>query len=81
MILTLHPLVIMQNKIIRASLFCHKKTLIGNLYVNFDVLKLSDLIKLEYVKLMYWFENNLLPVFFNKYFTNLYFILSLYLSF
>ena len=68
---TLHPLEIMQNKIIRASLFCHKRTLIGNLYVNFHVLKLSDLIKLEYVKFMYWFENNLLPVSFKKYFTNL----------
>ena len=42
---TLHPLEIMQNKIIRASLFCHKRTLIGNLYVNFHVLELSDLIK------------------------------------
>ena len=61
----------MQNKIIRASLFCHKRTLIGNLYVNFHVLKLSDLIKLEYVKFMYRFENNLLPVSFKKYFTNL----------
>ena len=68
---TLHPLEIMQNKIIRASLFCHKRTLIGNLYVNFHVLKLSDLIKLEYVKFMYRFENNLLPVSFKKYFTNL----------
>ena len=29
-----------------------QKTLIGNLYVNFHVLKLSDLIKLEYVKFM-----------------------------
>ena len=61
---TLHPLEIMQNKIIRASLFCHKRTLIENLYVKFYVLKLSDLIKLEYVKFMYQFENNLLPVFF-----------------
>ena len=61
----------MQNKIIRASLFCHTRTLIGNLYVNFHVLKLSDLIKLEYVKFMYRFENNLLPVSFKKYFTNL----------
>ena len=68
---TLHPLEIMQNKIIRASLFCHKRTLIGNLYVNFHVLKLSDLIKLEYVTFMYRFENNLLPVSFKKYFTNL----------
>ena len=70
---TLHRLEIMQNKIIRASLFCHKRTLIGNLYVNFHVLKLSDLIKLhvEYVKFMYQFENNLLPVSFKKYFSNL----------
>ena len=40
--ITLYPLVIMQNKIIRASLFCYKRTLIGNLHVNFYVLKLSD---------------------------------------
>ena len=68
---TLYPLKIMQNKIIRVGLFCHKRTLIGNLYVNFHVLKLSDLIKLEYVKFMYRFENNLLSVSFKKYFTNL----------
>ena len=48
-----------------------QKNIIGNLYVNFHVLKLSDLIKLEYVKFMYRFENNLLPVSFKKYFTNL----------
>ena len=68
---TLHPLQIIQNKIIRVCLFGHKRTLIDNLYTKFQVLKLSDLSKLEYAKFMYKFENNSLPIFFNNYFTQL----------
>ena len=68
---TLHPLQIIQNKIIRVCLFGHKRTLIDNLYKKFQVLKLSDLSKLEYAKFMYKFENNSLPIFFNNYFTKL----------
>ena len=68
---TLHPLQIIQNKIIRVCLFCHKRTLIDNLYTKFQVLKLSDLCKLEYAKFMYKFVNNSLLIFFDNYFTNL----------
>ena len=38
---TLHPLQIIQNKIIRVCLFGHKRILIDNLYTKFQVLKLS----------------------------------------
>ena len=68
---TLHPLQIIQNKIIRVCLFGHKRTLIDNLYTKFQVLNLSDLSKLEYAQFMYKFENNSLPIFFNNYFTKL----------
>ena len=61
---TLHPLQIIQNKIVRVCLFVHKRTLIDNLYTKFQVLKLSDLCKLEYAKFMYKFENNSLTIFF-----------------
>ena len=67
---TLHPLQIIQNKIITICLFGHKRTLINNYYVytKFQVLKLSDLCKLKYAKFMYKFENNSLPIFFQKHF-------------
>ena len=66
---TLHPLQIIQKKIIRVCLFGSKRTLIDNLCTKFQVLKLSDLCKLEYAKFMYKFENISLPIFFNNYFT------------
>ena len=68
---TLHPQKKILNKIIKVCLFSHKRTLIDNLYIKFQVLKLSDLCKLEYAKFMYKFENNSLSIFFNNYFTKL----------
>ena len=68
---TINPLEKLQNKIIRISLFCHKRTAIGNLFAKFHVLKLTDLYKLECAKFTYKFENGLLPISFNNYFTNL----------
>ena len=45
--------------------------MIDNLYAKLQVVKLSDLCKLEYAKFMYKFENNSLPIFSDNYFTNL----------
>ena len=73
---TINPLEKLQNKIIRISLFCHKRTAIGNLFAKFFVLKLIDLYKLECTKFMYKFENGLLPISFSNCFTNLKSILS-----
>ena len=52
-------------------MFYHKRNAIGNLFAKFHVLKLTDLYKLECAKFMYKFENGLLPISFNNYFTNL----------
>ena len=68
---TISPLEKLQKKIIRISLFYHKRNAIGNLFAKFHVLKLTDLYKLECAKFMYKFENGLLPISFNNYFTNL----------
>ena len=59
---TLYLLQIIQKKIIRVCLFGRKRTLIDNLSTKFQVLKLSDLCKLEYAKFMYKFVNNSLPI-------------------
>ena len=66
---TINPLEKLQIKIIRIGLFYHKKTAIRNLFAKFHVLKLTDLYKLECAKFMYKFENGLLPISFNNYFT------------
>ena len=62
---TINPLEKLQNKIIRISLFCHKRTANGNLFAKFHVLKLTNLYKLECAKFTYKFENGLLPISFN----------------
>ena len=66
---TINTLEKLQNKIIRISLFGHKRAAIENLFSKFYVLKISDLYKLECAKFMYKFENGLLPIAFNNYFT------------
>ena len=43
----------------------------ARIFAKFHVLKLTDLYKLERAKFMYKFENGLLPISFNNYFTNL----------
>ena len=42
-----------------------------DVYAKLQVVKLSDLCKLEYAKFIYKFENNSLPIFSDNYFTNL----------
>ena len=46
-----HKLIILQNKIIRACLFCPQHYKTDLLYSRFKVLKLDDMITIEYAKL------------------------------
>ena len=66
-----HKLVILQNNILRASLFrpLHHPT--NSLYSDCSVLKLEDMIKMEFAKFMFKFNNNILPTSFNNYFLKL----------
>ena len=50
-------------------MFGHKRAAIEHPFSKFYVLKISDLYKLECAKFMYKFENGLLPIAFNNYFT------------
>ena len=66
-----HKLVILQNNILRACLFrpLHHPT--NSLYSDCSVLKLEDMIKMEFAKFMFKFNNNILPTSFNNYFLKL----------
>ena len=66
-----HQLVILQNNILRACLFrpLHHPT--NSLYSDCYVLKLEDLIKMEFAKFMFKLTNNMLPTSFNNYFLKL----------
>ena len=67
----LQKLVILQNKILRASLFRPKHHQTTLLYSEFGVLKLENMINMEFAKFMYKFNNKMLPESFNNYFTKL----------
>ena len=67
----LHQLEVLQNRFLRASLFLPRKTNTNLLYFRFQVLKLKDMIKMEYAKFMFKFKNKMLPSSFDNYFTNL----------
>lgn len=67
----LSPIQVMQNKYIKASLFLPQQTATNSLYEKFNVLKLSDIIKLECACFMYKFINKMLPKEFENYYTNL----------
>ena len=49
----LQKLSILQNKIIRACLFCSRRDSTGLLYPKFGVLKLEDMINMEITKFFY----------------------------
>ena len=66
-----HNLVILQNKILRASLFLPMHHPTNLLYTKFDVLKLDDMIKMELAKFMFKFNNKTFPNSFNNYFLRL----------
>ena len=67
----LYNLKILQNKILRAILFCSSRSPTNLLYSKLKVLKLDDMINMEIAKFMFKFNNQMLPDFFNKYFTKL----------
>ena len=66
-----YKLVILQNNILRACLFrpLHHPT--NSRYSDCSVLKLEDMIKMEFAKIMFKFNNNMLPTSFNNYFLKL----------
>ena len=66
-----HNLVILLNKILRASLFFPMHHPTNLLYTKFGVLKLDDTIKMELAKVMFKFNNKMLPNSFNNYFLRL----------
>ena len=48
-----HKLSILQNKILRACLFCPRRYETNLLYSRFRVLKLDDVIKMEFAKFIF----------------------------
>ena len=66
-----HKLSILRNKILRACLFCPRCYETNLLYSRFTVLKLVDMIKMEFAKFTFKYSTNMLPIFFNNYFIKL----------
>ena len=66
-----HNLVILQNKILRASLFLPMHHPTNLLYTKFCVLKLDDVVKIELTKFMFKFTDQMLSNSFNNYFLRL----------
>ena len=61
-----HNLKILQNKTLRAILFCPSRSPTNLPYSKLKVLKLDDTINMEIVKFMFKFNNQMLPDFFNN---------------
>ena len=68
-----HKLSILQNKILRACacLFRPRRHETNLLYSRFRVLKLEDMIKMEFAKFMFKYSNYMLPNSFNNHFIKL----------
>ena len=66
-----HKLSILQNKILRACLFRPRRYETNLLYSRFKVLKLEDMIEMEFAKFMFKYSNNMLPNSFNNHFIKL----------
>ena len=66
-----YKLSILQNKILRVCLFCPRRYETNLLYSTFRVLKLDDMIKMEFAKFIFKYSNNMLPNSFNNYFIKL----------
>jgi len=63
---------ILQNRFLCASLLFHTvRTPVNLLYTEFGVLKLEDVIDMEYAKFLFRFCNNMLPLYFNNHFKSL----------
>ena len=67
----LHSIKILQNRFLRSSLFHDSRTPVSILYHEFRVLKLEDMIDMEFVKFVFKFFNNMLLRYFNNYFRSL----------
>ena len=67
----LQQLKILQNKVLRAILFRPKQFNTTLLYSNLNILKLDDMINMEFAKFMFKFDIKMLPEFFYCYFTKL----------
>ena len=67
----LYKIKTLQNRFLRASLFRPSRFSVNALYFEFGVLKLDDMIDMEYAKFLFRFSNNMLPNYFNNYFTSL----------
>ena len=65
----LHQLEVLQNKF--SSLFLPRNSPIDCVWVKFQILKLKDMIKFEFAKFIFKFENNMLPLSLNNYFVDL----------
>ena len=66
-----HKPVVLQNIILRACLFRPLHDPTNSLYSDCSILKLEDMIKMEFAKFMFKFNNNMLPTSFNNYFLKL----------
>ena len=62
---------LLQNKIIRACLFCSKSGSTALLCFKFGVLKLEDMVNMEIAKFVFKFYYKMLPSLFDSYFTKL----------
>ena len=67
----LYKIKTLQNRFLRASLFRLSRFSVNALYFEFGVLKLDDMIDMEYAKFLFRFTNNMLPNYFNSYFNSL----------
>ena len=67
----LYKIKTLQNRFLRAILFRPSRFSVNALYFEFGVLKLNDIIDMEYAKFLFRFSNNILPNYFNSYFTSL----------
>ena len=66
-----HKLSILQNKILRACFFRPRRYEMNLFYSRFRVLKLEDMIKMEFAKFMFRYSNNMIPNSFNNHFIKL----------
>ena len=67
----LQKISVLQNKIIRACLFCPKYHPTTTIYSKFEILRLEDMINMEFAKFMFKYSNNMLPKSFDSYFIKL----------
>ena len=67
----LYKIKTLQNRFLRASLFRPSRFSVNALYFECGVLKLDDMIDMEFAKFSFRFSNNMLPNYFNSYFTSL----------